>query len=75
MPSDDYNIIKPVENLQNVTGLKPVQHNQDGKRKPDDRRRQGRDEDDVPQEDQMPEQNPDVQSSTPDDDHSIDYCA
>ena len=74
MPSDSYNIIKPVENLQNVAGLKPVQQNQERKRRQDLRQGQHRAEDD-----ELDESMEEIEEARPgrrdDDPHSIDYCA
>ncbi len=74
MPSDSYNIIQPVENLQSVAGLTPVQQNQERKRKQDLPQGQRKDEED--ELDESTEEIDETPASILDDDpHSIDYCA
>jgi len=77
MADNDFNIIKPVENLQNIAGLTPA------KRREQRKKRQNLHEKDNRQR-PLPENEPgesaveDIDSEIADNDreqHSIDYCA
>lgn len=73
MPSDSYNIIQPVENLQNIAGLTPVQQNKERKRRQDLQKGRHKSKDD--ELDKQTEEIEETHSGRPDDPHSIDYCA
>jgi hypothetical protein len=83
MTDNDYNIIKPVDGLQNIIGLAPVKHREERKR-----RQQGQDSAEAEsrpagQETSDGEPNESVDSGNgigeftdnEGDQHSIDYCA
>jgi hypothetical protein len=70
MAADDFNAIKPVENLPNVTGLTPAGQRQGRKRRQNPPRR-GRESVET-----RPDDAADGQTSKGDGDaHVIDYCA
>ena len=75
MPDNDYNIIKPVEGLQNIAGLTPARRREERKRR-QDMRREKREE-----SGQEPNGLADQQSTGSEfaedenEQHSIDYCA
>jgi hypothetical protein len=70
MMDNDFNAIKPVENLQNVTGLTPTGQRQERKRRPNPPRR-GQGPDGTP-----PDEAAEKEASDRDrDSHTIDYCA
>ena len=74
MANDSYNIINPVESLQNVAGLTPVQQNKERKRRQDLQKDQHKDT-----EDELDEPTEEIEATHTgkydDDPHSIDYCA
>jgi len=74
MAQNDYNLIKPVEGLQNVGTLNPVQGNTEKKRRqPQEQRRRSS----KTQQDENRNQTPSTgePSKNEDDRHSIDYRA
>ena len=74
MANDNYNRILPVESLQNIAGLTPIQRNKDKEHKQEQQKKKRRNERDelIP----SPQNNPQIPSDkSGDDDHSIDYCA
>lgn len=72
MPNDDLNMVKPVEGLQNITGLAPTKRREERKRKRDLHERQSQKPGQNESSDE-PEQNGEVPDST--EEHEIDYCA
>lgn len=72
---NDFNIIKPVESLQNIAGLTPVKHREQRKR------RQGLHEEKKGESEQEPDNSVDEQDvsaeliENEEDGHSIDYRA
>ena len=73
MADNDYNMIKPVESLQNVGGLTPVKQRKERNRR---RKHQQKPEDDEQQPTESLDEN--YQEKIPKDQsdrHSIDYCA
>jgi hypothetical protein len=75
MPDNDYNIIKPVESLENITGLTPA------KRREERKRRQNMHREKRKKSDQKPNGLADQQNTggefakDENEQHSIDYCA
>lgn len=76
MANDNYNSIVPVESLQNIAGLTPIQKNKDEKqnqRQNQKKKQQTNKHDElIPTPQKNPNMSPDISG---DDDHSIDYCA
>jgi len=75
MADSDYNIIKPVEGMQNIAGLTPARRREERKRRREPHRKKGQ------ASEQEPNESPDEDSlgNELDEDesnqHSIDYCA
>lgn len=71
MTENDYNIIKPVDGLQNIIGLAPVKHREERKR-----RQQGQDSAAAQLNESMTSENSiDEFTDNEEDQHSIDYRA
>lgn len=76
MADNNYNMVKPVEGLQNIAGLSPTrrrderEHRQNPSQQQKDNAEQGPNEP-VTEEDT----NPDTDDDKQDQDHRIDYCA
>lgn len=72
MPDDNYNMIKPVESLQNIMGLTPTKRREERKRRQNLHKKNSERE----PNDQVGEENPDSESGQDENNqHSIDYCA
>jgi hypothetical protein len=72
MPDDNYNMIKPVESLQNIISLTPTKRREERKQRQNPQKEHS--------EQELDEQNGvDSQNSTSgqneNDEHSVDYCA
>jgi hypothetical protein len=71
MTDNDYNIIKPVDGLQNIIGLAPIKDREERKR-----RQQGQDSAAAKLNESMASENGiDEFTDNEEDQHSIDYCA
>ena len=71
MENSDYNIIKPVETLRNIEGLKPVERRKERarKRKPTQQGKQ------QPLNQSSEDEFDDLTTGNDGDEHTIDYCA
>ncbi|MHC4475159.1 MAG: hypothetical protein ACYTEL_05925 [Planctomycetota bacterium] len=69
MADSDYSIIKPVESLQNVTGLTPA------KRREERKQRRNLHQEEEHKAEQAVDESGDELVADEDDRHSIDYCA
>lgn len=74
MADNDFNIIKPVESLQNVGGMNPVERRKERKHK-QNLKKQNRQEQKQELNEPTEEDLNDETSKNEDDQHSIDYCA
>jgi hypothetical protein len=72
MADSDYNAIKPIDSLHNITGLSPVKQRDERRRRQDSHQQEN-------QEKEESVETPDGKSLdeklTDDDQHLIDYCA
>ncbi len=71
MADNNYNIIKPVESLQNIRGLTPAKRRKEGKKQQDLHKRKEKEPEQEANE--ANEANEAVKND--EDQHSIDYCA
>jgi len=75
MADKDYNIIKPVEGLQNITGLTPTRRREQRKRR-QDLNKENKEEAEQELNDSIAEKTVDSELAEDEkDQHSIDYCA
>ncbi len=76
MADNDYSIIKPVEGLQNIGGITPIQRREERKKKKQHGQNEGEQESD---KEELKELGEEKLRGEPDDNeqdqHSIDYCA
>jgi len=75
MPDSDFNVIKPVEGLNNITGLTPIDRRQERKRRQNlftGRKGKNQESPNKPQDKQTPN---DASDGDENDRHSIDYRA
>ncbi len=74
MADSNYNMIKPVESLQNVAGLTPVKERKERNRQKDQKEKSQKEHEQIPDEALQAE--PGNQTAGQQDDpNSIDYCA
>ncbi|MHC4666487.1 MAG: hypothetical protein ACYS9T_11135 [Planctomycetota bacterium] len=75
MADSDYNIIKPVEGLQNIAGLTPARRREERRRRRE--LRKGKEQDSEQRANESSgESSVDIESAADDSEqHSIDYCA
>jgi hypothetical protein len=71
MTDSDYNAIRPVEGLQTIQGLTPIQRQQERKRRRDTQSGPHSEPETEPEATEEPKANP----PNEDDGHVIDYCA
>jgi len=74
MADSDYNMIKPVESLQNVGGLTPVKRENEKKRRQKQQKQNEQEQEQEPNESAEEIAGNDGIETQPDQ-HSIDYCA
>lgn len=75
MADNDYNIIKPVESLQNITGLTPAKRREERKRRQNlqaEHREEAEEQPNGALDEQTSDNEPDDEEN---DQHLIDYCA
>jgi hypothetical protein len=76
MADYDSNLIKPVDSLKNITGLKPVKHREERKRRRQSYHDSNEKDDETTQEQETPpEQKAGDESDINSESIGIDYCA
>ena len=71
MENNDYNMVKPVESLRNIEGLKPIERRKERKRKQNPSQQGKQQSLKEPAENELD----DLTVANDEDEHTIDYCA
>jgi len=75
MADYDSNLIKPVESLQNISGLAPVKHREERKRRQQLHHEDNEKDETTQDQEAQPEKKSDVESDINTESIGIDYCA